>query len=85
VKCKIKIKTKIMTYLLLIGPWQIILILVAVFIGIIPTIIALIDILRSEFTRNNKMVWLIVVLFTNLFGTILYFLIGREQKIKITK
>jgi hypothetical protein len=74
-----------MTYILLIGPWQIILILVAVFIGIISTIIALIDILKSEFTGNNKIVWLLVVLFTNFFGTILYFLVGRKQKIKITK
>jgi hypothetical protein len=74
-----------MTYFLLIGPWQIILILVAVFIGFISTIIALIDILKSEFTGNNKIVWLIVVLFTNFFGTILYFLIGKEQKIKIPK
>jgi hypothetical protein len=74
-----------MTYFLLIGPWQIILILVAVFLGILPTIIALIDILKSEFNGNNKIVWLIVVLFTNFFGAILYFLIGREQKIKIGK
>jgi len=74
-----------MTYILLIGPWQIILILVAVFIGIISTIIALIDILKSEFTGNNKIFWLLVVLFTNFFGTILYFLVGRKQKIKITK
>ncbi|MFI1770266.1 PLD nuclease N-terminal domain-containing protein [Thalassobellus citreus] len=51
-------------------------------LGILPTIIALVDILKSEFTENNKIVWLLVVLFTNFFGAILYFLIGREQKIK---
>ena len=69
----------------MIGAWQLILILVVVFLGILPTIIALIDILKSEFNGNNKIVWLLVVLFTNFFGAILYFLIGREQKIKITK
>tara|TARA_R110002074_G_scaffold381721_1_gene560989 strand:- start:290 stop:514 length:225 start_codon:yes stop_codon:yes gene_type:complete len=74
-----------MIYLGMIGAWQLILILVVVFLGILPTIIALIDILKSEFNGNNKIVWLLVVLFTNFFGAILYFLIGREQKIKITK
>ena len=35
-----------MNYFLMIGPWQIILILVTVFLGILPTIIALVDILK---------------------------------------
>jgi TM2 domain-containing membrane protein YozV len=74
-----------MTYFLEIGPIQIILILVVVCLGFLPTIIALIDILKSEFTGNNKIVWVIVVLFSNFFGAILYFLIGRKQKIKIAK
>lgn len=70
-----------MTYLGMIGPWQII-ILSFVFLGIIPTIIALIDILKSEFEGNNKIVWVLVVLFFNLVGSILYFTIGTNQKIK---
>jgi hypothetical protein len=65
----------------MIGPWQIILILIAVFLGIIPTIIALIDILKSKFDGNNKIVWVLVVLFINLIGAILYFTIGRKQKL----
>ena len=74
-----------MTYFLIIGPWQIILILVAVFLGFLLTIIALIDVLKSQFNGNDKIVWLLVVLFTNFFGAILYFLIGRNQKIKTAK
>tara|TARA_Y100001933_G_C18763951_1_gene465249 strand:- start:402 stop:650 length:249 start_codon:yes stop_codon:yes gene_type:complete len=74
-----------MIYLGMIGAWQLILILVVLFLGILPTIIALVDILKSEFKGNNKIVWILVVLFTNFFGAILYFLIGREQKIKIEK
>ena len=74
-----------MIHLGMIGPWQIILILVTVFLGILPTIIALIDILKNEFKGYNKIVWILVVLFTNFFGAILYFLIGREQKITIEK
>ena len=69
----------------MIGAWQLILILVVLFLGILPTIIALVDILKSEFKGNNKIVWILVVLFANFFGAVLYFLIGREQKISIEK
>jgi len=70
-----------MTYLGMVGAWQMI-ILIAVFLGIIPTIIALIDILKNKFNGNDKIVWVLVVLFFNLIGAILYFAIGRNQKIK---
>lgn len=61
---------------LFIGPWQYFLIF-----GVLLTIIALIDILKSEFKGNDKIVWLLVVLFMNLLGALLYFIIGRKQKI----
>jgi len=60
-----------MTYLGIIGPFQMMLILGIVFLlGVIPTIIALIDILKSKFERNNKLIWILVVLFLNLIGAI---------------
>ncbi|MCG2419651.1 PLD nuclease N-terminal domain-containing protein [Aequorivita sp. F47161] len=65
----------------MIGVWQIIILsLVGVFI--LSTLLALIDILKNEFPRNNKIVWIHVVLLGSFFGAILYFLIGRNQKIK---
>ena len=69
-----------MAYLGMVGIWQIFLILIALS-GITLTIIALIDILKSKFEGNNKIVWLLVVIFINLLGAILYFTIGRKQKI----
>jgi hypothetical protein len=63
----------------MIGAWQIILIFIL--ICILSTIIALIDIVRNEFTGNNKIVWLLVVLFGNFLGAVLYFIIGRKQKL----
>lgn len=45
-------------------------------------LIALVDILRSEFTGYNKIIWLLVVLFVPLLGAILYFIIGRKQKLQ---
>lgn len=73
-----------MTYLGLVGPWQIIIIL-SLLLGIIPTLIALVDILRNKFEDNNKVVWVLVVLFFNLIGAILYFIIGRKQRILVSK
>ncbi|MBI5747871.1 MAG: PLDc N-terminal domain-containing protein [Nitrospinae bacterium] len=42
---------------------------------------ALVDILKSEFTGSNKIIWLLIVIFIPFLGFILYFLIGRKQKI----
>jgi hypothetical protein len=50
-------------------------------IGSIPGIIALIDILRSEFSGSNKLVWLLVVFLFPLLGSIAYLVMGRKQKI----
>ena len=69
-----------MTYLGIIGILELILI-VAALSGITLSIVALIDIFKSEFEGNNKIVWVIVVLFINIIGAILYFNIGRKQKI----
>ena len=43
---------------------------------------ALIDILKSKFDENNKLIWVLAVIFTNIVGAMLYFLIGKKQKIK---
>ena len=46
-------------------------------------IYVLVDILKSEFTNSiNKVIWLILVLVTGPLGIILYFFIGRKQKIQ---
>jgi len=43
---------------------------------------ALIDILKSKFDENNKLIWVLAVIFTNIVGATLYFFIGKKQKIK---
>jgi len=62
--------------------------LIAFFIGfvipvltIVLVIFALVDILKSEFTGSNKLIWVIVVILLPLLGSILYFAIGTKQKI----
>jgi hypothetical protein len=63
----------------MLGVFEIILILMV--LGI-PALIALISVLQNEFTGNNKLVWLLVVLLIPFVGALLYFIIGRTQKIK---
>jgi TctA family transporter len=62
----------------MIGPWQWIIIL----IGVLIPIIVLIDVLRNNYTENNKLIWILVILFTGLIGTFLYLMFGTKQKIK---
>ncbi len=66
----------------MIGPWQILLILIFGIFGLILPIIALIDIVRHEFSGSNKIVWVLIVIFFNFLGSILYFIVGRNQRIK---
>ena len=70
-----------MNYLAMIGPWQWIIIIIALIILLFP-IIALIDILKSEFSGNIKITWVLLILFLNLVGVILYYALGRRQKVK---
>jgi hypothetical protein len=42
---------------------------------------SLVDIIKNDFKGNNKIIWLLVVLFLSLFGSVLYIAIGRSQKI----
>jgi len=46
-------------------------------------LMALINILRSDFTDSTiKLIWILVVMFMPIIGAILYVTIGREQRIK---
>lgn len=65
----------------------------SIFVSIIPLVVVLgimvffiyvlVDILKSEFTNSiNKIIWLILVLVTGPLGIVLYFFIGRKQKIQ---
>ncbi len=70
-----------MTLLGIFGLAELVVILfVGLFLFLLP-LIAIIDIIRSKFEGNMQLIWVIIVVFFNVFGTILYFIIGRNQKI----
>lgn len=57
-------------------------ILLIMLVIILFPLIALINILRNEFDGNNKIVWVLVVIFLPILGSLLYFIIGSSQKIR---
>ena len=42
-------------------------------------IIALVDLIRTEKTNGPKWMWVLIVIFINTFGPILYFIIGKKR------
>lgn len=64
-----------------IGIWQII-ILFLVIAGIVLPILAVIGIVKNDFKgKNDKIIWILIVVFLNIIGFLFYFMIGRTQKI----
>jgi hypothetical protein len=49
-------------------------------IQLILMIAALVDLARRETTRGPKWVWVLVILFVNLVGPVVYFLVGRSDE-----
>ncbi|GAA3786572.1 hypothetical protein GCM10022271_18920 [Corallibacter vietnamensis] len=44
-------------------------------------IYCLIDILKNKFAQNNKLIWILVVIFMPFIGPLLYIIIGKNKKL----
>ncbi len=52
-----------------------------VILGLLLPLFAIISLLRNDFKgSNDKVVWILVILFLPYFGSILYFLMGRPRR-----
>ncbi len=69
-----------MTSLFIFGGGLIITLMVILFIFLIP-LLALISVLMNEFPGNEKIMWVLVIIFLPFLGSLLYFLIGREKRL----
>ncbi|MGB9907018.1 MAG: PLDc N-terminal domain-containing protein [Candidatus Saccharicenans sp.] len=56
--------------------------IILVLISLPLFLIALIDILKHDFPGNDKLVWILVVIFFPLIGSILYLIIGKKARIQ---
>lgn len=50
-----------------------------IIINLILIVIAIVDLVRIEKTNGPKWMWVLIILFINLIGPILYFVIGRRS------
>ena len=65
----------------MIGPMELVLLLVLLVLPYsILWVIAFVDILRSEFRDNEKLIWVLAVIFAPVLGMLCYFLFGRKRK-----
>lgn len=74
-----------MTTLAFIGPQEINIILMLIPLVFLLPLIALISVLKNQFEGNDKIIWVIVILFLPFLGAILYFALGRSKRIKPLK
>jgi len=47
----------------------------------IAWLLALIDIMKHKFTGEIKLIWTLVVIFIPVVGSIVYFFVGRNQRL----
>lgn len=64
---------------ILFGSGILITILVILFIFLLP-FLALISALMNTFRGNDKIIWILLIIFLPFLGSVLYFLIGRNQR-----
>jgi hypothetical protein len=54
--------------------------------GFILVVCAVVDILRQEkFTELEKLIWVLIVIFLNIIGVIVYYFVGRTKAIDLEK
>jgi len=60
---------------------KLILVLLPIFVlQLILLITALVSLVKQEETQGPKWLWAVIILFINIIGPILYFIIGRKQR-----
>ncbi|GAA4903232.1 PLDc N-terminal domain-containing protein [Mucilaginibacter defluvii] len=56
--------------------------IILIFFVVVIPLFTLVDIIKSDFKDNfTKLLWIVIVLLAPLLGCLLYFLIGRSQKV----
>jgi O-antigen ligase len=69
-----------MTFLTLLGGSILLILFFALFIVLLP-LLALISVLMNDFNGNEKLVWVLLIIFLPFLGSLFYFLIGRNKRI----
>ncbi|WP_431733811.1 PLDc N-terminal domain-containing protein [Chondrinema litorale] len=49
-------------------------------ISFVISLVALFDLLRLKLLNANKLIWLVIIIFAPIIGSMLYFIIGKKYK-----
>jgi len=69
-----------MNFLFLFGGGLLLTLFIIFFIILLP-IFALISVLMNDFRGNDKLMWVVIIIFLPFLGSVLYFLIGRDRRV----
>ncbi|MBC1768112.1 PLDc_N domain-containing protein [Listeria welshimeri] len=58
---------------------QIALIIPVIILNLALLLTAIIDLARNWQTRKNPIIWLLVIIFINIFGPVIYLIFGRKE------
>ncbi|MER2169435.1 Phospholipase_D-nuclease N-terminal [Paenisporosarcina quisquiliarum] len=58
-------------------------VLPVILVGFILAMVALIDLYKNKKSRNNVLIWTLIIIFGNTIGPILYFVIGRKDSERV--
>jgi len=67
--------------ILVLGTFQILLIVLGSLLVLLFPLQALISVLKNNFSGNDKIIWVLVIIFLPFFGSLLYFAVGRSKKL----
>ena len=62
--------------------FQILLIVLGGLLVLLFPLMALVSVLKNDFPGNDKIIWVLVIIFLPFFGSLLYFAVGRSRQIK---
>jgi len=66
--------------LFLFGGGLLVTLLVIIFIIFLP-VLALISVVTNQFPGNEKLVWVLIIIFLPFLGSLIYFLVGRDRRL----
>jgi predicted membrane protein len=71
-----------MITLFLFGGLEILFFLFSIVFAILLPVLAIVDIIKSDRETNEKLLWAVIVLLSNFLGSLLYFAVGRKQRVR---
>ena len=65
------------------GPFDLLILFTVIFLVCLPTVFWIVEIVdvarRSFYEPNNKIIWILVVIFLHFIGALVYYFVGKKQ------